>query len=62
MAKRYRETFQFFKTEEEARAFCDKQNAAATKYAREKHPAHYTEWRKPNAYGGERGFVVWYVY
>lgn len=62
MAKRYHDGFEIFKTEEEARAFCEKQNAAATRYVRDKYPAHYTEWSSPKTWGNETGFIAWYVY
>ena len=42
--KRYRKTFEFFDTEVQARAFCDKQNALASAYVRKKYKAHYTPW------------------
>ena len=74
---RYRDTFEIFSTEAEARAFCDARNAAATPYVRRKHPAHYTEWSAPEyhyrrtehgtletVYTGkivQTGFIAWYV-
>lgn len=64
MARRYRGSFEIFETEEEARAFCGRKNAEATRYAREHHPAHYTEWAAPAKRRGEdseRGFIAWYV-
>lgn len=73
MAKRYRDAFKIFKTEEEAAAFCEDQNRKATRYARDKHPAHYTPWSAPayhyegyktvyDGYARETGFIAWYVY
>lgn len=77
MSRRYRPAFEIFKTEEEARAFCDGFNATASPYVRRKHPAHYTPWSAPEyrteivdgrpvtTYTGkilETGFVAWYVY
>ena len=56
MARRYRMTFDFVDTEEEAKAFCDTQNK--NYYLRKKHPAHYTPWVSQD--GREHKFVVWY--
>ncbi len=57
MARRYRTTFQFFDTEEEAKAFCDKENL--NRYIRKKHPAHYTPWVSQDE--SEHKFVVWFM-
>ena len=56
--KRYRKTFEFFDTEEQARAFCDKQNALASIYVRRKYKAHYTPWSSQD--GTENKFIAWY--
>ena len=56
MARRYRKTFDFVDTEEEAKAFCATQNK--NRYLRKNHPAHYTPWVSQD--GKEQKFVVWY--
>lgn len=56
--KQYRATFQFFDTEEQARVFCDKQNALASAYVRKKYKAHYTPWSSQD--GTENKFIAWY--
>ena len=56
MARRYRKTFEFCETEEEAQAFCATQNKSY--YIRKHHPAHYTPWSSRD--GKERKFVAWY--
>lgn len=58
MARRYRKTFQFFDTEEQAQVFCDKENQ--NYYIRKHHKASYTPWN--SADGKEHKFVAWYVY
>ena len=58
--KKYNLTYQFFDTEEQARAFCDRENANGTKWKRAKHKAHFTSWRSMN--GKENKFIAWYVW
>ena len=55
--RKYRYTFEFKKTEEEARAFCEQINASSTRYMRTNKPAHFTPWRSQD---GESMFVCWY--
>ena len=59
--RKYRKTFEFFNTEEAARAFCNYQNATAAPYVRRKYPAHYTPWKSSSPNDPAR-FVAWYVY
>jgi len=51
-------SFEFVKTEQDAKKFCDMKNKLATYYMRKNHPAHYTQWQseKPSEYH----FVCWY--
>lgn len=58
MSRRYRYTFDFVDTQEQAQALCDRINAGYTRYMRKNHPAHYTSWESEN--GQEHKFVVWY--
>ena len=39
--RKYSYTFEFKKTEEEARAFCERINAGLTRYMRKNKPAHF---------------------
>lgn len=55
---KYRYTFDFFETEDQAKAFCDGINAEASLYARKRYPAHYTPWN--SADGTEHLFIAWY--
>lgn len=56
---KYRTTFDFFDTEEQAQVFCDKENKSASPYVRKKYPAHYTPWSSQD--GKEHKFIAWYV-
>lgn len=56
---KYYLTFKILKTEKEARAFCENENAGATRYIRKHKPATFTPWESGD---GFRGFVVWYHY
>lgn len=56
---KYRKTFEFFDTEEQAQAFCDTENKSASPYVRKKYPAHYTPWSSQD--GKEHKFIAWYV-
>lgn len=58
MARRYKTTFQFFDTENQAQEFCDKENQ--NYYIRKHHKASYTPWSSTD--GKEHKFVAWYVY
>ncbi len=53
-----RRIFKFFETEQQAKEFCDEQNAKTTTYMRKHHPATFTEWYSRN--GVQDGFVCWY--
>ncbi len=57
MAARYKWTFAFCNTEDEAIRLCDRENS--NRYIRKKHPARYTPWSSRD--GKENKFVVWYV-
>lgn len=57
MRKQYRYTFQFARSEQEARQMCARINAGHTYYMRTKHPAHYTPY---NCKGSVYSFVVLY--
>lgn len=57
MARRYKMTFTFFDTEEQAQIFCSKENSNS--YIRKNHPAHYTPWNSQD--GKENKFVAWYA-
>ena len=56
--RKYRYTFEFKKTEEEAREFCERINAGLTRYMRKNKPAHFTPWSSQD--GKENIFVCWY--
>lgn len=58
--KRYRHTFDFFDTEEQARKFCEAFNKRNTAYIRKKHPAHYAPWTSQD--GKAHKYVAFYVY
>lgn len=57
MAKRYKRTFKFFDTEEQAITFCDKENQDY--YIRKNHTASYTPWESKD--GKENKFIAWYA-
>lgn len=57
--KRYRVTFKFTETKEQAQEFCDKINAGYTYYMRKNHPAHFTPWKDAEG-KSSYNFVVWY--
>jgi viroplasmin and RNaseH domain-containing protein len=56
---KYRKTFKFFNTEEQAKTFCENTNKAASRYVRKNHAALYTPWSSTD--GKENLFIVWYV-
>lgn len=58
MRKQYRYTFQFVRSEREARQMCTQINKGLTYYMRKKHPAHFTTWTAND--GSFDGFIVWY--
>lgn len=53
---RYRKTFTFANTEQEAQTLCAEFNR--NPYLRRKHPAHYTPWTSRDQ--TEHKFVVWH--
>lgn len=53
---RYRKTFKFCETEDEAKRFCESENK--NRYIRKHHPAHYTSWSSQD--GKEHKFIAWY--
>lgn len=57
MRKQYRYTFQFAKSEQEARQMCAQINKELTYYMRKNHPAHYTPY---NCKDSKYSFVVLY--
>jgi len=57
MAYRYRKTFKFFDTEEQAKIFCNNENLNS--YIRKNHEAHYTPWSSQD--GTENKYIAWYV-
>lgn len=56
MATRYRRTFEFVDTEEQAKKICNEKNK--NRYVREHHTAFYTRWRSQD--GTEQKFIVLY--
>lgn len=56
MAKRYRLTYEFFDTEEQAKNFCDNENK--NRYIREHHRAGYTPWSNQDR--TEHKFIAWH--
>ncbi len=58
MAARYTYMFKFFDTEDEAKVFCNRQNANASSYIRKNKPAHYNSWH--NEDGTENAFIAWF--
>lgn len=58
--KKYNLTFEIVKTEAEAKAFCNKENADGTRYKRKVLTASYTPWSSQNQAG--KGFICWYYY
>lgn len=57
MANRYKMTFKFFDTEEQAEKFCNNENL--NNYIRKNHKAHYTPWSSQD--GTENKYVACYV-
>ena len=56
MASRYKRTFEFVDTEEQAKKICNNKNK--NRYVRKHHKAIYTLWESQD--GTERKFVVFY--
>jgi hypothetical protein len=56
--KRYRFTFEFFDTVEQAMLFCDNHNKNASYYIRKKKPAHVMPWSGED--GTEHKYIVTY--
>ena len=59
MANRYRWTFKFFDTEEQAELFCNNENENANSYVRKNHKAHHTPWSSQD--GTENKYIAWYA-
>lgn len=61
-AYRYRYTFKFVDTLEQARAEVARLNTIATRYIRKNKPAHFTPWESRNNEGEviEQKYIVWY--
>ena len=57
--KRYRLTFEFAETREQAQTLCEKINAGYTYYMRKNHPAKFTPWKASDG-DNKYNFVVWY--
>ena len=57
--KKYRLTFEFAETREQAQALCEKINANHTYYMRKNHPAKFTPWKASDG-DSKYNFVVWY--
>lgn len=58
MKARYKRTFNFYDTEEQAKEFCDNMNNNSNYYVRKNHKAIYTPWSSQD--GKENKFVAWY--
>lgn len=58
--QKYRLTFQFKETMEEAQTFCEQINKAMSYYMRKNKPAHFTPWRSQD--GTKNLFLCWYYY
>ena len=56
--KPYKLTYKFFITEEEAKAFCERENATGTNYKKQNKIAKFTEWTNENK--TEHYFLAWY--
>lgn len=56
--KPYKLTYKFFITEEEAKSFCDRENATGTTYKQKNKIAKFTEWT--NEAKTEHYFLAWY--
>jgi len=59
MSNRYKRTFNFYDTEDQAREFCNSFNKEASYYIRKNHKASYAPWISQD--GKENSFVAWYV-
>jgi hypothetical protein len=55
---KYRLTFNIFKDEQQAIAFCNKENTTGNAYKRKNKKANYTPWSSCDK--TETGFIVWY--
>lgn len=56
--KKYRYTFEFFDTAEQAQNYCDLINKNYSYYMRKNHAAHYTPWTSQD--GKTKKYVVFY--
>jgi hypothetical protein len=57
--KKYRLSFDFVETEEQAQTLCNRINANYSYYMRKNHPAHYTPWTPQDGKSNKK-FVVLY--
>lgn len=60
--KRYKITYEIFKTEEEARAFCKHYNTTATAYIRKTKPAKYYPRYHDKTKAVIDDWLVWYYH
>lgn len=58
--RKYRNTFEFVDTEQEAVKRCAVINSRYTAYMRKNHPASFTPWSSSD--GKEQKFIVWSKY
>lgn len=61
--RRLQLTFHIVQTEDEARAFCAAMDARASRYCRQRYPAHYTPYSstsKAVQSGTFDSFICWY--
>lgn len=56
---RYRKTFEFAETQEQAKALCERLNASASQYIRKNKPATFTSWQSKDK-NDKAHYVVWY--
>ena len=58
MSNRYKRTFEFFDTKDEAKEFCNKINDSASDYVRKHHKANWTAWENEDR--TEHKYIAWY--
>lgn len=56
---KYRLSFKFTETEEQASALRDRLNSETTPYMRKHHPAHFTPWES-SSQTDPAHFIVWF--
>lgn len=57
MARKFKKWFEFFDTEAEAIAFCDRENRTGSYYKRTHYKAIYTPWTSLD--GTEHKYIAW---